>query len=178
MLDEVRIDPHATRPALAVAAVSMLAFGLGGWLWYLRAGFGSAGEVLVKSALLGTLFSAALWLVWLLVVFAVLQRVARVTVPVDQLLHAAGFATLPLVLGLLMVVPGVSFGAGLLALGGWLLATQAAIDRCAPSAGGVTVLANLAGFAVWLAAMSLLAMNGDPLAPGPFLADAAWDALS
>jgi hypothetical protein len=178
VLDEVRLDGRATRPALAVAIASMLLFGLGGWLWYLRTGWGSADEVLLKSALLGTLFSAALWLVWLLVVVAVLQHVARVRVAVDQLLHAAGFATLPLVLGLLIVVPGVGFGAGLLALGGWLLTTQAAIERCAPDAGGHALLANLAGFAVWLGAMSLLAMEGDPLAPGPFLADAVWDSIS
>lgn len=172
VLDEARRDGAATPAALAVAAASMLLFALGGWLWWLRAGSGDPGGSLVRGAVIGTLLAAVLWLVWLLVAYVVLQRAARVTVPVDALLRAAGFAALPLAAGPLMVLPGVSFGAGLLALGGWLVTTQAAIECCAPRAGGAAALANLAGFAVWAGAMSLLALGGEPLAPGPFLAEA------
>ena len=94
------------------------------------------------------------------------------TAPVDQLLRGAGFAAAPLAVGLLMVVPGVSFGVGILALGGWLLLTQVVVERCAARAGGVATLANLAGFAVWLAGMSLLALGDEPLVPGVFLVEA------
>ena len=46
------------------------------------------------------------------------------------------------------------------------------IERCAPRAGGVATLANLVGFGVWLAVMSLLALGDDPLVPGAFLVEA------
>ena len=172
VLDEARRDRAATPAALAVAAASLLLFSLGGWLWWLRAGAGDPGGSLVRGAVLGTLIGAVLWLVWLLVVVVVLQRAARVAAPVDALLRSAGFAALPLAIGPLMALPGVSFGVGLLALGGWLVTTQAAIEGCAPRARGIAALANLAGFAVWAGAMSLLALGGEPLAPGPFIAEA------
>ena len=172
VLNEVRHDPGAMVPAVVVAVGSMLLYGVGGWLWWVRADFSDAGTLFLKSVLIGTLFAVALWLVWLLVVYLVLLQLARVMVPVDQLLRGAGFATTPLAVGLLMVVPGVSFGVGILALGGWLLLTQVVIERCAPRAGGVATLANLAGFGVWLAVMSLLALGDDPLVPGAFLVEA------
>ena len=134
--------------------------------------------MLLKSVVVGTLFSLALWLVWLLVAYALLQRLAGVTVPIEELLRAAGLATAPLALGLLMVVPAISFAVGLFALGAWAVTTQIAIERCAPGLGGPAVAANLAGFAIWLVAMSLLATASDPLAPGPFLAESIWEAAS
>ena len=172
VLDELRHDSGATAPALVVAICSMLLYGAGGWLWWVRDDFSEVETLLLKSVAISTLFALVLWLVWLLVVYLVLLRVARVMVPVDQLLRAAGFAATPLVVGLLMVVPGVSIGVGVLALGGWLVFTQSAVERCAPSAGGIAALANLAGFAVWLVVMSLLALGDEPLVPAVFLAEA------
>ena len=169
VLDELRRDSGATAPALVVAICSMLLYGVGGWLWWVRDDSSEAGTLLLKSVAIGTLFALVLWLAWLLVVYLVLLRVARVMAPVDQLLRAAGFAATPLVVGLLMVVPGVSVGVGVLALGGWLVFTQSAVERCAPRAGGIAALANLAGFAVWLMVMSLLALGDEPLVPGAFL---------
>src|SRR5690606_6378888 len=118
------------------------------------------------------------WLLWLLVVYAVLQRLARITVPVDQLLRAAGFAALPLALGVLMVVPSVSFGVGLVALAGWVALTQVAIERTVGVSSGAVIVANLAGFAAWAIVMSLLATGSNQVAPGPFLAESIWDAIT
>ena len=156
----------------------MLLFALGGWLWWLRSDLGEAQTVLLKSVALGTLFSIVLWLVWLLVAFGLLQRLAGRTPAIEELLRAAGLVTAPLALGLLMALPAISFAAGLFALGAWALTTQLAIERCAPGSGGAALAANLAGFAIWLGAMSLLATASDPLAPGPFLAESIWEATS
>ena len=168
-LDEIRRDRGAIIPAFVVVIAAMLLFGVGSWLWGVRIDPAEAGAAFFKTVLIGTLFALALWLAWLLVVYLVLLQVARVMTPVDQLLRAAGFAAAPLALGPLMVVPGVSMGVALLVLGGWLLFTQSAVERCAPRAGGVAALANLAGFAVWVGVMSVIAMGGEPLVPGPFL---------
>ena len=171
VLDELRRDSGATAPALVVAICSMLLYGVGGWLWWVRDDFSQAGDLFFKSVVVGTLFALVLWLVWLLVVYLVLLQVSRVMTPVDQLLRAAGFAAAPLALGLFMVVPGVSLGVGVLALGGWLLFTQSAVERCAPRAGGAATLANLVGFGVWLVVMSLLALGEEPYVPGSFLVE-------
>ena len=178
VFDDVRVDPTATLPAIGVAAGSTFLLGIGGWLWWLTSGLGDTRAVFIKSVVLGTVFSMALWLVWLLVVYLVMQRLARTTVNVDQLVRAAGFATAPLALGVLMVVPPFSFGIGLLAIGAWLLLTQAAIERVSGLAGGVPMLANAAGFGIWALGLALLSTGANPLAPGPFLAESIWNALT
>lgn len=178
VFDEVRFDRSASVTSLAVAAVSMSMLGIGGWLWWWTSGLGDSGAVFFKSAVLGTLFSLTLWLVWLLVVYAVVHRLSGAVVRVDELLRAAGLATAPLALALLMVVPAVSFGIGLIAIAGWLLATQVAIERATSVSSSHALLANMAGFSVWALGMSLLTTAGDQLAPGPFLAESLWDALA
>ena len=67
VLDEVCSDPRATLPSLAVAGGSMLMLGLGGWLWWITSGLGDTTTVLIKSMFMGSLFSLALWLGWLVV---------------------------------------------------------------------------------------------------------------
>ncbi len=178
VFDDIRADRSATVPALAIVAVSTFMLGLGGWLWWLTSGLGETGAVFVKSVLLGSMFSVALWLVWLLVVYAVMQRLARTSVRVDELVRAAGFASAPLALGVLMVIPPISFGTGLLAVVAWVLCTQAALEKVSGLSGGVPMLANAAGFAVWAIGMALLSTGTNQLAPGPFLAESIWNALT
>jgi hypothetical protein len=178
VFDDVRTDPTATIPAIAVAAGSTLLLGIGGWLWWITSGLGDDRAVFVKSVLLGTIFSIVLWLVWLLIVYELMQRLAHTTVRVDQLVRAAGFAAAPLSLGVLMVIPQLSFGIGLLAIASWVLFTQAAIERVSGISGGVPMLANAAGFAAWAIGMSLLSTGTNQLAPGPFLAESIWNALT
>ena len=178
VFDDVRGDATATVWSLVVAASSMALLGTGGWLWWVASGFGTPGAVFLKSVVLGTLASLLMWLVWLLVVYALLQRLTGVSVPVEQLVRAAGFATAPLAVGVLMVVPAISYGVGLLALGAWLLATQVAIERASGVSGGAVMVANLAGFAAWAVLISLLTTASNQLGQGPFVAESIWDALS
>ena len=178
MLSEVRDDPNATIPAVVVAAGSVLLLGFGGWLWWVTSGLGDTGAVFLKSTLLGSGLAFALWLVWLLVAYSVLQRVASVTVPTERLLRCAGFATIPAALGVLMIVPAVSFGVGLFAIGAWALLTQVATERAVGMGGASVILANAAGFAAWALGMSLLSTGSNQLGVGPFLAESIWEALT
>ncbi len=178
VLDEARDDPHATIPAVVVAAGSVLLLGLGGWLWWVVSDLGDAGSVFLKSVVLGSAFALGLWLVWLLVAYAVLQRVAMVTVPAERLLRCAGLAAAPAAFGLLMVIPAVSFGVGVLAVGAWLLLMQVAVERASGVGGSAAMLANAAGFAAWALGMSLLSTGSNQLGVGPFLAESIWEALA
>ncbi|MFN8638560.1 MAG: hypothetical protein U0360_03680 [Dehalococcoidia bacterium] len=63
--------PAAPIPSVVVA-ISMALLGLGGWLWWVRSGLPGGRGVLISSVLVGTVFSLALWLLWLLVAFAVI----------------------------------------------------------------------------------------------------------
>ncbi|MEX2031965.1 MAG: hypothetical protein WEA81_03765 [Dehalococcoidia bacterium] len=178
VFDELRFDPSATLPSLVVAATGLLALGLGGWLWWITSGLGDTGAVFVKTVILGTAFGLGAWLLWLLVIYAVLRRISNLTMQVEQLIRAAGFAAAPLVIALGMAIPSISFGVGLLALVAWAGATHVAVERTVGRGGGDVLAANLAGFGAWVILMSLLATGTNQIGPGPFLAESIWDAVT
>jgi len=176
--DEVRIDPTAMLPALVIAVVSIAMLGLGGWLWWFTSGLANLGPVFFKSVVLGTAFASAAWIVWLIVAYMVLSRLARTALDVSALLRTAGFACAPLSLALLMVVRPIAFGIGLTAIAAWVALTHVALQRAAGRVGGEVLAANLAGFAAWAVIMSLLASATNQTAPGPFLAESIWEAVT
>ncbi len=178
VFDEVGTDPRATVPSLMIASGSMMMLSVGGWLWWITSGLGDSSAVLLKSVVIGSLFSIALWLAWLVVVYVILQRVTQSDVNVERLVRAAGMATTPLIIGLLMVIPSISFGIGIVAIGTWVITTHAAIERATGISGRPVVIANGAGFAVWALAMSVLATSTNQIAPGPFLAESIWEAVT
>ncbi|MEI6137277.1 MAG: hypothetical protein WCQ48_07690, partial [Chloroflexota bacterium] len=128
--------------------------------------------------LLGTGFATAAWIVWLIVAYVVLNRLTRVALDVGALLRAAGFAAAPLCLALLMAIRPVAFGIGLTAIAAWVATTQIAMQRVSGRAGGEVLLANIVGFGVWAIVMSLLATATNQTAPGPFLAESIWEAVT
>ena len=160
--------------ALVFALAGMVALALGGWLWWLTSGLGDPRTTLT----VGVPFSFALWIAWLVISIAVVQRLGRTMVPVDRLLREAGLACWPLFLALGMAIPAISFGVGILAIGGWVAATQAALARVAGRPGRGVLAANLVGFGVWCVVMSLLASGDHAIAPGPFVAESIWEAVT
>ena len=164
--------------ALVFALAAMVAFAFGGWLWWLTSGLGDPRATLTKTLTVGAPFSFALWIAWLVVSIAVVQRLGRTLVPVDRLLREAGLACWPLFLALGMAIPAVPFGVGMVAIGGWVAATQAALARVAGCTGRGVLAANLAGFALWCVVMSLLASGDHAIAPGPFVAESIWEAVT
>jgi hypothetical protein len=176
--DELRYESSATLPAVGVTVVGLLALGLGGWLWWFVSDLGDTGSVFLKTVLLGTIFGFVGWLVWLLIVYVALRQLAGITVQVEQLIRTAGFASGVLVIGLAMVITPVGFGVGVLALVAWAGATHIAIERTVGRGGSVVMAANLLGFAAWLVVMSLLSTGTNQIGPGPFLAEAVWDAIN
>jgi hypothetical protein len=178
VFDDLRFDPAATIPSLIVAVVSMVTLGLGGWFWWIASGLGDTGSVFVKTVILGTAFGLGAWLLWLLVIYAVLRRTSNITMQVEQLIRGAGFAAAPLVIALGMAIPSISFGVGILALVAWAATTQVAVQRAVGRSGGDVLAANLAGFGAWVILMSLLATGTNQIGPGPFLAESIWDAVT
>lgn len=178
VLAEVRADARATLPALATAIAAMLLYALGGWLWWWRAGLGAPRTAFLHSVVFGTGAALMLWLLWLLIVYAIYQQRARRHLLIEELVRTAGFATAPLALGVLAVVPGVGFAVLLITLAAWVLAMQAAIEVACDVRGGLAAAATLLGFTAWTVALTFLSTAHDPRGPGLFLADSLWDAVT
>ncbi len=177
VFDEVRSDPNSTIPAIIVAAISTFLFGVGGWLWWVFNDIPDSGDVLIKSLIIGSIFSIILWAVWLAITYVMLTQVFRARADVNELVRVMGFAAAPLSLGVLMFLPVIDFGVGLTAValffGTNVIAVQAATD--APA--GRVLAANGAGFLVWAVVLSMFVSDTSPYAPGFFVFDSGAEIL-
>ena len=179
VFDEVRQDPSATVPSIMVVVASTLLAAVGGWLWWNIQDFGFAGGVLLDSVVLGTVFSVALWIVWLLVAWVILTQLFQEDADWQEMLRTMGMAAAPLALSILMFIPGVSFGVGLVSVALFFGLTTIAIQAATPNTSPARVLiANMAGFAVWAVVLGLLVNSSDYFAPGIFLFDAPSEVFS
>ncbi len=176
VFDEVRTDASSTVPAMVVAAVSMLLFGLGGYLWWLfnapdTAGFITNGDIFLKSFIIGSILGIVLWGVSLGIIYVMLTQLFRARADVNELVRVMGFAAAPLALGVLLFIPALDFGIGIsvlaLAFGLNVLAVQSATD--AP--GGKVLVSVGAGFAVWAIVLALFVTDENFYAPGFFIFD-------
>lgn len=173
VFEEVRTNPTATIPGVVVALVSTFLAGFGGWLWWLVEDFGSESDVLINSALLGSLLAVVLWaFVWLGLVYVMLTQVFRERAFMEQLLRVMGLAASPLALMLLMFLPGVSLAIGITSLALTFGLTTVAVKTVTTADQAQVLAANTLGFVVWAAALTLLASSSNPAsvhAPGVFL---------
>lgn len=178
VFQEVRQDNSATIPAVTVAIASTVLAGIGGWLWWALQDYGNSGEVFLKSVILGSIFSVALWIVWLLVAWVILTQLFHDDADWQQMLRTMGMAAAPLALSVAMFIPGIDFGVGLASVALFFGLTNIAIQSVTNANPARVLVANLAGFAVWAIVLGLLVTAENPYAPGIFLFDAPSEALS
>ncbi|MDZ4277703.1 MAG: hypothetical protein U1B78_01060 [Dehalococcoidia bacterium] len=178
VFQEVRQDPAATLPAVFVMAVSTVLAGIGGWLWWIVQGFGDSGQVFVQSVILGTIFSVALWIVWLLVAWVILNQLFREDADWQQMLRTMGMAGAPLGLSFAMFIPGIDFGIALASVALFFGLTTTAIQATTSADPARVLVANLAGFAIWAVVLGLLVTSENYFAPGIFIFDAPSEALA
>lgn len=173
VFDEIKGNPTSTIPAVAMVALSMLLFGLGGWLWWTLQDYPDSGDVLFKSALFGSLLAIVVWhFAWLGVVYVVLTQFLRERVFLEQLLRVMGVAMSPLALGVLMFIPAVSLAVGIGALVLAFGLACIAVQRVTTADPARVLFANMLGFLLWSAVMTLLVSAENPYGPGVFLFDA------
>jgi hypothetical protein len=178
VFEEVRLDPAATIPAILVLVSSTLLAGFGGWLWWWLKDFGDTGDVFIQSVFFGTIFSVALWIVWMLVTWVILSQLFRADADWQELLRTMGMASAPLALSFLIFIPGVDFGVGLASIALFFGLTTIAVQSVTPANPARVLVANLAGFAVWAVVLGLLSSRDNYLAPGIFLFNVSNDVLS
>ncbi len=171
IFEEVRDDPAQTVPALLVVVAAVFLSGIGGWLWLVVEDFPglSTSKVLVKEVLLGTLWTVLLWAVWVVVADAVLAQLSGARTNRQALIRTMGFAAAPGAMALLMLIPSVSLGVGVVALVAWFSFSNYALQAVAPQAQpSQIVIANGAGFLVFAVVLALLA-DSVSQAPGVFV---------
>jgi len=177
VFDEVRNDASATVPAIVVVVASTFLAGLGGWLWWLLQPYGDNGKVFFQSVIMGTVFSVALWIVWMLVAWVMLTQLFREDADWQQMLRTMGLATIPLVISFFMFVSQIDIGVGLTSIAFFFGLTNIAVQATTQANPARVMVANLAGFAVWAIVLGLLVTENNYLAPGIFLFDAPIEAL-
>jgi hypothetical protein len=166
---EIVSDPAQTLAAVLIAAASIVAAAIGGWLWHAIDAQGlSTGAIALREFFLGSLVLFVLWGAWLGLTRLVLVRSFAHDVETGSLLRVMGFAALPLTAQLLMIVAPLAHGIGLLSLLAWFGASSIGLRAVVPAARPHEILiANAIGFALLVLAMSAIA-DATAIAPGVF----------
>jgi len=173
---ELRHDPRATLPALAVPILAMFGFGLGGFLWFVVEMEGS-WEFFWKSAIVGSLLGLVFWFVWMGVVYLLLGHVDGERMEPSEFGRVMAPASAPLLLGFFMFIPEINFGVGLVAVGLLFTSCVLAAQHGLGASPQKAVWANLAGFAIWAAVLPMIVTTENPFAPGIFVFDWTGDIM-
>jgi hypothetical protein len=174
VFDEVRSSPSATLPGVIVAAGATLLAGIGGWLWWMISDFPQSSDILVHSAILGSVIAVVLWgVLWVGLVYVMLTQVFRERAYLEQLLRVMGLALTPLALMLFMFIPAIELAVGMAALVMAFGMTNIALQTVTTANPGRVLASNAVGFFGWAAVLTLLAASDgstlNPHAPGVFL---------
>jgi hypothetical protein len=179
VFDEVRQDPSATIPAVLVVTVATFLSGIGGWIWWtVTKSYPDGGSVFFESVIIGSILSITLWMLWLFASWTVLTQLFREDADWQQMLRTMGMAAFPLALSFLMFLPEIDFGIALASVALFFGMTTISIQATTAAAPARVLVANLAGFALWAAILTLLTTADSQLAPGIFLFDAINETYS
>jgi hypothetical protein len=136
-------------------------------------------EAFFKTFILGGIFMAALWLLWVYISAMILSRVFGAGADMNRMIRTTGLAFAPMAISLLVVISVLAVPFGVIAVATTLLLTNAAIQATTDAQPHQVVIANLAGFAVFALVLGILANIGQiydrgGLAPGIFFFSLNW----
>jgi hypothetical protein len=160
VFEELRTDRSATPTALAIVFVSGFLGGVGTVIWAMQhddfVGLDTT-DVILKSLLLGSIIQAAVWFTWVYITYMIVARIYGSPVLFSELIRTMGFAFAPVALSVFIAVAPLAIPFGLMAFGGALLITSAAVEHTAEVEQKQAMLATLAGFMVFLVFMGAFA---------------------
>jgi hypothetical protein len=172
---DLRGDRRYLYVGAGVLITACLLYGLGALFFYLvddPLGGRGKGDVALKVFFLGSVFAMVLWFAWIAITFTALS-ILKVTVNIEDLATLLLYASLPLVIGLFFFIPGIGFALTVLPVALVLVYGVYATRAATGDESWKVIAATVAGFAVWVAVLSVLGRIGDePLrigfAPGVF----------
>jgi hypothetical protein len=166
---QVRDDPGLTVPAAAGAGVAVLIAGIGAWL-YGQTVWDGVGFGFFDTVVLGSLFTALLFMAGFGVVYVMLIQVFRIDIAPDALVRLLSAGSLPYAIGLLVCIPDLGFAFGLLSIIGVFCWTLFALRSALPAASELKLaLAVVAGMAVWMAIIPFISGDGNEFVTGVFV---------
>jgi hypothetical protein len=180
VFEEVRMDKTATVPAIIVVGASIFLFGIGGWLWWIFNGYDAyagSGEVLFKSAIIGTIVGVLFWAAWVGITYVLLSQVFRARVDLNDLIRVMGFAALPLAFGLLMFIPMLEYAVGITAIALMFGTTVLAVQTVTDAPAGRVLAATGGGLLLWTVMLALFVGERNAYAPGVFIFDLAVELI-
>lgn len=172
VFDEVKDDAAELIPALVVAAVSALLAGLGAFL-YIQVNYsGKPDSLFVNTAILGTLFLIAMYAVWVLVVYVMLAQIFKVSADLQSLFRTMGYAAIPLAASILMFIPVIYPVFAVVPIALLFVMSIYAVQSVTNAESNQVVIANIAGFALMVLVLGLVATSVDfakaPMGAGLF----------
>ena len=173
VFEEVRSDPSATPGAILVVFVASVLAGIGSWLWAVQTNGVSAGEVFVKSLVIGSILQTLVWFIWVYLVFQVLARAYGARTDFYELIRSMGFAFAPVAMSVLIAITAFAVPFGVAALAGATLFSHFAIQSSSSAEPRQVLIANFVGFLSFAVVMGVLANIAEintvgGLAPGLF----------
>lgn len=173
--EEIRDDAAFTPLAAAVGAVAIILGGLGAFLW---ASVNADTDVapFAETVILGSIFTFLLWLAWVAVTYAVLSQFYHEQAAPDAVFRIFGLGVAPLALGVLVFIPGLGFGFGLLSITLTFFLTFFGMRSAFPAINPLRLLISLtAGAAVFMLVLPLLSSHDNAFASGVFIFEVAED---
>jgi hypothetical protein len=175
VFDDVRDDVNELIPAMIVAAVSSLLAGLGATLfWEFNFDF-SPDKVWLNTFILGGVFMAALYLVWVLIAYVIIVQVYRASADLQSLLRTMGYAAAPLALCLFMFIPVLYPVFAIVPLALLFVLSIYAVQAVTNADSTQVVIANTAGFSVMVLVLSIVAFSSDKTVMGAGLFSILWE---
>ncbi|MDO8615238.1 MAG: hypothetical protein Q7T33_05815 [Dehalococcoidia bacterium] len=168
--EEARDDDAFTPFALGLAAGAVLIGGLGAFLWAVIVLDSTPDGFFVDAVILGSIFLILLWLAGIAVTYVILTQVYREEIAPDALARVVTLGHLPFAATFLVLIPGIGFGVGVLAVAAMFFYTIYGLRSAYPAVDPFKIMvAVLAGFAVWAMILPLLSGPGDAFTPGVFV---------
>lgn len=165
VFDEVRDDVNELIPAMIVAGVSALLAGLGTFLFW-QFHFDGVDGAFLRTFIMGGIFTALMYLVWVLIAYVVLVQVYKASADLQSLLRTMGYAALPLALVLLMFIPVIYPVFAIVPFALLFVMSIYAVQAVTNADSTQVVMANTAGMVVFTLVLSIIAWTGDfPDAP-------------
>lgn len=180
VFDEVRDDVNELIPALIVAGVAALLAGLGATLWFLLLWDDrlQPDGLWLNTFILGGIFLAALYAVWVLITYVVVVQVYKASADLQSLLRTMGYAAAPFALCLLMFIPVLWPVFAIVPLALVFVMTIYATQSVTNADSTQVVMANLAGFAVMVLVLSIVAFSSDESRIGAGLFAALFEPIN
>jgi hypothetical protein len=161
VFDEVRDDAAELIPALIVAGVSAMLAGLGAWLFFAFNFDPGPDNAFLNSFILGGLFMAAMYAVWVLIAYVVIVQVYKATADLQSLFRTMGYAGAAMALSVLMFIPFLYPVFAIVPLALLFVLSIYAVQSASNAESTQVVMANLIGSAVFVLILSVVAFSSD-----------------